>query len=139
MNQAPERYDVEDVVKRFESCETAKDAFRHQDHLAVAVYYVEAFDVATALTRMRESLHRFLDHHQIDRQKYHETLTVFWIEMVAKYLRSSNEKLSLSEKCRKVQEAFGNKDFALEFYSPEVLWSDAARRSFIAPDKKSWK
>ena len=131
-------HDVELVASRFEECETGKDDFRHQDHLAVAVWYLQTMAVPAATNRMRTSLFKFLDHYQIDRRKYHETLTVFWMEMVSKCLASMVDGASLSEKCSRVQETLRDKDLVLEFYSPEVLWSDAARNSFIAPDKKSW-
>jgi hypothetical protein len=130
--------DVELVARRFEACETGKDDFRHQDHVAVAVWYLQTMGIAAATDRMRTSLFRFLDHYQIDRRKYHETLTVFWMEMVSKCLASFSDGTSLREKCSRVQEILSDKDLVLEFYSPEVLWSDAARNSFIAPDKKSW-
>ena len=131
-------HDVELVASRFEKCETGKDDFRHPHHLAVAVWYLQTMGVPAATNRMRTSLFRFLDHYQIDRRKYHETLTVFWMEMVSKCLASMVDGASLGEKCIRVQEILGDKDLVLEFYSPEVLWSDAARTCFIAPDKKFW-
>jgi len=130
--------DVEMLVKRFEACETARDDFPHLDHLVVAVWYLQTMSIPAATEQMRISLFRFLDHHQIDRRKYHETLTVFWVEQVAACLRSLPVGNSLSEKCYEVRQRVGNKDLVLEFYTPELLWSDAARNFFVTPDKKSW-
>jgi len=130
--------DIEVLVKRFEACETARDDFPHLDHLVMAVWYLQTMSAPAATDQMRTSLHRFLDHYQIDRQKYHETLTVFWVEMVAACLISLPVGTSLVEKCNEVRQRLGNKDLVLEFYSPELLWSDAARNSFVIPDKKSW-
>lgn len=131
--------DVEQVARGFEACETSKDDFRHQDHLTVAVWYLQTMSIPAATDRMRASLFRFLDHYQIDRRKYHETLTVFWMEMVAKILASLAGGGSLGEQCRQVEKILCNKDLVLEFYSPELLWSDVARSSFVPPDKKSWR
>jgi len=126
------------VVRGFESCETPKEAFHHLDHLTVAVWYLQSLSTPDAVDRMRESLFRFIDHHQIDRRKYHETLTVFWMEMVAKCLDAMPVGLSLSEQCQRVHSLLGNKDVQLEYYSEEVLWSDAARLSFVKPNKSNW-
>jgi hypothetical protein len=130
--------DVVAVVRGFESCETPKEAFRHQDHLTVAVSYLQSMSTPDAVNRMRESLFRFIDHHQVDRRKYHETLTVFWMEMVAECLETMPGGLSLSEQCQRVHCLLGNKDVQLEYYSEEVLWSDEARNSFVKPNRARW-
>ena len=131
--------DIESLVKRFEACETARDGFPHLDHLVLAVWYLQTMSVPAATAKMRTSLFRFLDHYQIDRRKYHETLTVFWVEKVAAFLTSMPVETSLFEKCNEVRRSLGNKDLVLEFYSSDLLWSDAARNSFVTPDKKSWR
>jgi hypothetical protein len=131
--------DIEMLVKRFEACETAKDGFPHLDHLVLAAWYLQTMSVPAATEQMRTSLFRFLDHYQIDRRKYHETLTVFWVEKVAACLTSLPIGSSLCEKCNEVRQVLRNKDLVLDFYSSEVLWSDAARNSFVTPDKKSWR
>ena len=96
--------DIENVVRGFETCETDKDAFNHRDHLVVAVWYVETVG-REAADRMRSSLFRFLDHHGVDRKKYSETITVFWIGKVADKLNSLGSDMSLVEKCRQVVES----------------------------------
>ena len=94
--------EIEKVVRGFESCETGKDQFKHRHHLVVAVWYVEKFGRDAALDRMRASLHRFLDHHQVDKGKYSETVTVFWIDKIAGKLSELGPNVSLVEKCNTV-------------------------------------
>ena len=127
--------EVKAVVRAFESCETDKAAFKHQDHLTVAVCYLEELSLDDAIAKMRNSLRRFIVHHNVDRQKYNETITVFWFELVAKALRQMTSS-SLVEKCNAVIEAFSNAGLALEYYSPELLFSDRARELFVEPDLK---
>jgi len=97
--------EIENIVQAFEACETGKDAFRHRDHLIVAVWYVETLGREAALERMRSSLVRFLDHHGVDKAKYSETVTVFWIEMVAEKLSELGPQVSLVEKCNAIAES----------------------------------
>lgn len=94
--------EIEKVVRGFESCETDKDRFKHRDHLVVAVWYVEKLGREAALDRMRSSLLRFLNHHGVDKKKYSETITVFWIDKIAGKLDDLGPGVSLVEKCNTV-------------------------------------
>ena len=125
--------EIENIVRGFESCETDKEQFKHRDHLVLAVWYVEKFGSEAALDRMRSSLLRFLDHHGVDKKKYNETITVFWLDMVAQKLNVLGPDVSLVDKCNEVGDSMDS-NLALEYYSPERLWSDEARVKFIEPD-----
>ena len=95
--------EIENVVRGFETCE--KDEFNHQEHLLVAVWYVENFGREAALDRMRSSLMRFLAHHGVDLRKYSEEITVFWIDKVAEKLDELGPEVSLLEKCNAIIES----------------------------------
>jgi hypothetical protein len=129
--------DIENVVRGFESCETDKPNFKHRDHLTVAVWYLQSLDLEQAVDRMRSALLRFLDHHSVDRQKYNETITVFWIQMVANKLNEMRDA-TLVEKCNGVVESLHNSNLVSDYYSKDLLSSDEARRNFVAPDLRPW-
>lgn len=127
--------EIEAVVRGFESCTTAKDNFSHRDHITVAVWYLfQSPDEAAS--RMRASLHRFLDHNDC-RPKYHETLTLFWIERASKTLKELPTGLSLLEATNAVIERIGNSRLVFDFYSKELVESAAARESWVEPDRKT--
>src|SRR5262245_35588918 len=127
------------IVEEFESCRTGKDSFKHQDHLVVAVAYLQELSVADAAARMRTNLLRFVNHHQIDPQKYNETITVFWLELVAAVLNKLDGADVLVDKCNTVVESFENAGLVFEYYSRERLFSDEARETFVKPDLKDWR
>ena len=131
--------EISTIVEGFESCCTDKDAFKHQDHLVVAVCYLQTLNLAEATTRMRHSLLRFLDHHAVDRQKYNETITVFWFELVADLVSNLPPDSTLVERCNAVVECFDNSALVFEYYSRERLFSDEARESFVRPDISDWR
>jgi hypothetical protein len=131
--------EINAVVRGFESCKTDKADFKHHDHLTVAVCYVENSTSADANDKMRSGLLRFLDHHQVDQQKYNETITSFWIQVVVLELRKMPLELSLVEKCNRVIDAFNNHSLILDYYSRELLFSDEARAVFVSPDLKEWR
>jgi hypothetical protein len=132
MSRYQSQTEIENIVRAFEACATGKDDFKHPDHLAVAVWYLETLGREAAVERMRSALMRFLDHHGVDRKQYNETITIFWIDVVVEKLNSMKEA-SLVEKCNEVIESM-NGALVLEYYSPERLWSDEARRVFVSPD-----
>lgn len=94
--------EVEAVVRGFETCETDKSAFKHREHLTVAVWYLQTSEPAAAVERMRVALLRFLDHHGVPREKYSEEVTVFWIEWIAERLSELAPDVTVVEKCNYV-------------------------------------
>lgn len=130
--------EIHRVVDDFENCQTGKDEFHHQQHIVVAVCYLTSVPIEVATERLRNSLFRFLDHHKVDNRKYNETLTVFWLEMVALELKKLIADATLVERCNSVINALGNPKLATDYYSEELLWSDEARERFVEPDLKQW-
>jgi hypothetical protein len=99
-------YETEEEIRRlvrdFESCKIAKTDFHHREHLIVAVWYVQKFSRGEAVARMRSGLLRFLEHHGVDKQKYSDTTTIFWIDLIAAKLEEIGADASLVDKCNQV-------------------------------------
>jgi len=66
---------------------------------------------------------------------YHETITVFWIRTVAAF-NSTMNGTSLLDKANAVAFKW-DKDYPLQFYSRERLFSEEAKERFIEGDLKS--
>ena len=121
------------LVDRLERCLLGKEEFHHRDHLIVAVVYLYASDLESAMDRMRSSLKRFAAHHRVI-GLYHETLTRFWLLQVERYLDRSE---CLEQSVKKVQEQLGSKNLAFEYYSRERIESKEARLTWLKPDLKA--
>ncbi len=128
--------EIETIVRGLETCSTPKTDFPHRSHLTVAVWYLRDSSVDEALQKMRASLLRFLDHYQID-GKYNETITRFWLLIVERHLRELDPGLSLVERSNAVLEVLLNSRLLFEYYSPELLWSELAKREWAPPDLQS--
>ena len=88
-------------------------AFDHGAHLAMALEYLRAspsFDEAAA--RMEETLRAKASAAGVP-EKYHHTVTLFWMRMIARLM---------------------DKELPLSYYSPERLLSEAARLGWLEPD-----
>jgi hypothetical protein len=120
------------LVDRLERCLLAKEEFHHRDHLTVAVAYLYASDLETAMDRMRSSLKQFTAHHGVN-GLYHETLTRFWLQQLEK---SMDRRLCLEESVRKARETFNDKNLVFEYYSREQIESKEARETWLKPDLK---
>ena len=108
--------------------------FHHASHLHVAwVYLTESSSVQQAAKKMRNTLRRFTAAAGKP-EKYHETITLFWV-----HLLSRAQAASRAERLEDVVHAnpqLLEKNFPLAYYSPERLFSEEARTSWVEPDLK---
>jgi hypothetical protein len=126
--------EIEEVVRRFEACAFQAGEFKHREHLAVILWYLSKFSETEAAARMREGLYRFLDHHKVDRRKYHETITLFWVRKVRVLLAQNERELPLALIANKVIEDGGDVRLIYAYYSEPLINSTAAREGWVEPD-----
>jgi len=124
--------EIRDVVERFERCDFALAEFTHARHLTVACWYLCSFSREDALERMRRGLQNFIAHH--GKQGYHETITRFWMELLANYLSQFPQSETLTGKVNGALQQFASKDRLFDYYSRDRVMSDAARMAWIEPD-----
>jgi hypothetical protein len=126
------------LVREFESGATAPAEFKHSAHLLVAFSYLHlsSLTVTEATERMRTSLYRYLEHHQVDRRKYNETITRFWIRLVRGFLDEADTTCAVPDLTGELLQTFNNSQLIYEYYSRERLSSEEAREDWIEPDLK---
>ncbi len=125
--------DVE-LTRALERGEIANENFRHVSHLHVAwVYLAESSSVQQAADKMRDTLRRFAAAAGKP-QKYHETITLFWVHLLSRARAASGgEHL---EEIVHANPQLLEKNFPLAYYSIERLFSNEARISWVEPDLK---
>jgi hypothetical protein len=100
--------------------------FKHFHHLRVGwVYLAESNSIDQATARMGATLRKFAAASNVP-EKYHQTVTIFWMRILA-LLQDSDQRCSLE---------LLEKTFPLRYYSPEQLFSETARVSWVEPDVK---
>src|SRR2546427_1937324 len=72
----------EEFLRAFEDLSFPADLFHHGEHIRVAWLYLKSSDASRAAERMSEGIRRFANHHGAT-QKYHHTLTLAWMRLVA--------------------------------------------------------
>jgi len=120
------------------ACNLAKEDWTHEAHLAACLYLlterpdvdVDA-DIAGLISRFNESVGGVND----DAGGYHDTITRVYIAGVRLFLRG-HPAGSLAVRVNALLRApMGRRDWPLGFYTRDLLFSVAARRGFVAPDR----
>jgi hypothetical protein len=130
--------EIEAVVSGFENCTLPDSEFNHAAHLIVALSYLHRsrLTVPQAAVRIRAALYRFLDHYGEDRQKYNETITLFWVKLVDSFLEQTDTTRPLADIANEMIESVGSSQTIYNYYSKERLSSEEARKTWIEPDVK---
>lgn len=128
--------EVEEVTRRFEDCELSSDEFKHRPHLTAALSYLLRLPEEEALARMRRSILKFIEHHDIPREVYHETLTVFWVRRVRAFVSREGRGRTLCELANGLARECGDPRLIYEYFSEALIKSEAARAGWVEPDLK---
>jgi hypothetical protein len=119
----------------FEAGRVPPAKFDHRAHVQLAYVYLTELDPDAAYQAIRSALLNFLCRHGIDGSKYHDTLTRAWVLAVRAFM-------DRSPPCESAQEFLAANSRLLyskiltAHYSPELLFSDAARARFVEPDRR---
>jgi hypothetical protein len=122
----------EDFLRGFEDLSLPAELFHHREHIRVAWLYLKSSDASRAAERMSAGIRRFANH-QGATQKYHHTLTLAWMRLVAASLVETPEDNSF-EKFLAAHPELRDKNILGKFYSNELLQSTAAREGWVEPD-----
>ncbi|PYT83071.1 MAG: hypothetical protein DMG40_03585 [Acidobacteria bacterium] len=122
----------EDFLRAFEDLSFPAEEFHHREHLRVAWLYLASSDATRAAERMTTGIRRFANHHGAT-QKYHHTLTLFWMRLVGAALVETPEHRAFQEFLAAHAE-LGDKDLPAKYYSRDLLESPAAREGWVEPD-----
>jgi hypothetical protein len=123
----------EELVRAFEAATLSGDAFPHEAHVRVAWYYLQRHPILMALVRFREALQRFAAA-QGKSGRYHETITVAYMLLVADRLDGSRDLPWPAFAERHADLLARTPSVLSRFYSDEILTSDRARAVFVMPD-----
>jgi hypothetical protein len=127
------------LVRDFESCALRRELWTHAAHLKVALWYLlrHEWDEAVALTR--RGILRYNEASGISNTPasgYHETLTLFWLHTVRRFLDARRDDASDVDKLADELATSADKNLPLDFYTRERLMSPEARAAWVEPDLK---
>ncbi|WP_265529925.1 hypothetical protein [Sphingomicrobium marinum] len=133
----------EDIVHLGEgllACSLTRPEWTHEAHLGATAYLLLRRpdvdldeEMPGLIRRFNESVGGIND----DTQGYHDTVTMAYLAGVRAFLAKRPKEEALTTCVNALlMSPVGRRDWPLQFYSKDRLFSVEARRSFIAPDLK---
>jgi hypothetical protein len=132
--------ELEKLVEKFRLCTLAENKWTHAAHLAVAVWFVNKYELEEAICWVKGHIVLFnaaTGKSNSPSSGYHETLTQFWLRNADSFLKNhKNENLNIQLRSF-LQSKESHKDYPLEFYSRDLIFSVQARSSWVPPNLKA--
>lgn len=125
--------EIAELVQAFESCTLPRSEWKHAAHITVALWYLRRLPRAQATGRLRQGIQRY-NAVNGNGLAYHETITLAWIAVVARFLADCDFGQSLAALTHSLVERCGDQHYLQRHYSRAVLMSEAARRAWVPPD-----
>ena len=127
--------EIQTLVSAFEACSFHPSEFRHYQHLTVALWYVWHLSADEASAKMTKGIRRLAETY--GKMGYHETITLFWLRIVANFVAEHRANKSLNETANALIDCCNDKELIGQFYSAELLATDKAKAEWVEPDLKA--
>ncbi|HKD77433.1 MAG TPA: hypothetical protein VKB76_18145 [Ktedonobacterales bacterium] len=108
------------------------EQFHHRDHLRLAWYLTRSLGLVDATQAITGGIRGFATQHG-HAEKYHETLTQFWVRIVG-YLVESRPDITAFETFLATFPHLLDADLPYRHWRRETMRSPTARAQWVAPD-----
>lgn len=108
------------------------DQFHHRDHLRLVWLLTRRLGIEAASGVVADGIRRFAASHGHD-DKYHETMTQFWIGVV-EHARQSRSDIDDFDEFLALFPQLTDKRLPLRHWKPETMFSPVARTTWTKPD-----
>lgn len=119
------------------ACALSREAWTHEAHLGACLWLLTErpdididAEIAGLICRFNESVGGVNDDHG----GYHDSITRAYVAGVRLFLRETAGTGLMERVNALLLSDMGRRDWALRFYSRDLLFSVAARRGFVEPD-----
>lgn len=137
MDQWDSSEEIAAFIQAFEACTLPKPRWTHQAHLVVGLWYVLHYGKEEAAPLVRNGIRRYneaVGTPNTDDSGYHETITIFYIWFIDRFLTHTDRQRPLAEIVYELLAKHSDRNLPLQYYSRERLMSVAARREWLEPD-----
>ena len=132
--------EITNLFEAFCSTTLEKEKWTHAAHLTSGLCFLKKYDQYEATCRMKSGIIAFnlsVGGENTGSGGYHETLTIFWLEVLHFYVTEFPDH-SLLELCNQfLQSPLADKKLPFHFYDQEMLMSPLYRSRYVAPDKQA--
>ncbi|NCP10492.1 MAG: hypothetical protein GW859_00810 [Sphingomonadales bacterium] len=130
---------IRDLGEGLLACALPRSAWTHEAHLAATLYLAlerPEIDLERDLPGIIRAFNESVGGVNDDTQGYHETITQVFLRGVRLHIAATGTTIGLADCVNALLvDEKGRRDWPLRFYTKERLFSSAARREFVAPDR----
>jgi len=128
-----------EFIDQFERGTLPKAMWTHAAHLAVGSWYLVTFPENIAIQRVRAGIQHYnecVGTANTPDSGYHETLTLFWLSIIRRFLLAAADMGDKLTAIRCVVDEFGGqRGLFKQYYSFDVVASREARAGWVPPDR----
>jgi len=121
-------------VAALESCTLPRDEFGHRAHLRLAWLYLRAEPYESAVWRIERTIRRYASHFGVA-EKYHRTITVTWMRLVAAAAAATPD-IDRFDAFLRAHEDLMDSGTLRRYYSADRLATPSARTTLVEPDRR---
>lgn len=128
--------EITDLINAFRNRTLPSSEWTHQAHLTTAVWFNMKYSKLEALCYLRSGIISYnmaSGGENTPEKGYHETLTIFWIHIIHKFVKSRNLPV-LNMVNEFLNSEWASREVPLKYYSKERLFSLEARAMWVEPD-----
>ena len=130
--------EIEALVCAFEGGTLPKAEWTHQVHLKISIAVIRNYPRGEATFRVKDRIKAHNARHG-NTTGYHETITLAWVDVVARFLAEHDHGQPLSLLADRLIETCGDKNHLLVYYTAGILKSEVARRTLVPPDVRAFE
>lgn len=130
---------VAHIIAGLKARTLAKTEWTHGAHLVAAVALLDEVGLDGALRAMPDMIRRYNETaggQNTDTEGYHHTITVFYLHVINDFVAQHHRAPVHDRASALLGSVLAARDYALSFYSKELLFSAVARRDYVPPDLK---
>jgi hypothetical protein len=122
----------DDFVRAFLSGTLPPTQFHHRDHLRLTWWLIRQHGLEMAARTIPAGIRHFAAQHgQAD--KYHETLTWFWVRIVG-HMIAARPDIAAFDRFLETFPQLLDKELPYRHWRRETMWSGPARAQWVEPD-----
>jgi hypothetical protein len=132
--------EIDSLIHAFQECSLPRSQWTHEAHLTVALWYLFYDSEQEAINAVRNGIKRYNSVQGIETTKdggYHETLTLFWVRTIRRYLADESRNRSMVNLANGLIAKYADRTLPFTYYTRDRLMSSEARINWVEPDLRS--
>ncbi|MEG4120806.1 hypothetical protein QUA43_25470 [Microcoleus sp. N9_B4] len=132
--------EIDSLIHAFQECSLPRSQWTHEAHLTVALWYLFYDSEQEAINAIRTGIKRYNSVQGIETTQnsgYHETLTLFWVRTIRRYLADESQNRSIVHLANGLIAKYAARTLPFSYYTRDRLMSWEARNNWVEPDLRA--